>query len=148
MRKICPAAILAVLLLFPAGCGLVYQAGSSYRARKMSQELKLGATMPEVHNRWGEPDIRTYPDPHTEIWSYAVHANTSDLTATLLYTSAKEGDTGTFMDLKFIDGKLVSWQQAKHTMPPKEGPGFRAGFASPGVAGSNTTGGPPNLSHY
>jgi hypothetical protein len=148
MRKVFPAAASALLLLFAAGCGLVYQAGSGYRAHKMSKELKLGATMPEVHNRWGEPDIRTYPDPHTEIWSYAVHANSNDLAAKLLYTSAKEGDSGTFMDLKFVDGRLVSWRQTTHTMPPKEGPGFTASFANPGVGGGNATGAYPNMSHY
>jgi hypothetical protein len=90
--------------------------------------------MPEVHQVWGEPDIRTYVDPRTEIWSYAKHANRDDYTATLLYTSAKEGDSGTFVDLKFNDGKLVSWGEGQHTMPAKEGSGFSAGLsgASPG----------------
>ncbi len=129
-----------ILALLGAGCGLVYQAGAGYRAHKMSDELKIGQTMPEVRDRWGEPDIRSYPDGHTEIWSYAVHANTNDVTATFLYTSAKEGDTGSFLDLKFVDGRLASWRQAEHTMPSKEGAGFTAGLANPGIY--------PTSSHY
>ena len=120
-------AILPVLLVALAGCGLVYQGASTYRANKMEKTLVKGMTIPEVHEVWGEPDIRTYPDQHTELWSYAKHANASDVTATLLYTSAKEGDPGTFVDLKFVDGKLDSWGEAQHTMPAKEGSGFSVG---------------------
>lgn len=106
----------------------------------MAEELKAGQTMPEVHNKWGEPDLRTYAGARTEVWSYAVHANTNDVAATLLYTSAKEGDAGSFLDLKFVDGKLVAWREARHTMPPKEGSGFSAGMANPGFY--------PNAAHY
>ncbi len=133
-----PAVSLA--LVFWAGCGLVYQASSGYRAHKMSEELKAGQTMPEVRDKWGEPDLHTYPDSRTEVWSYAIHANTNDVTAMLLYTSTKEGDTGSFLDLRFTGGKLVSWGQARHTMPPKEGPGFSAGLANPGFY--------PDTAHY
>src|SRR5256885_17001261 len=111
------------LIVMCSGCGLFYQAGSGYRAHRMSEQLKVGQTIPEVHKNWGEPDIRAYPDSHKEIWSYAVHANSNDLTAQLLYTSAKAGDMGTFLDLTFIDGKLVSWNEAQHTMPAKESGG-------------------------
>jgi hypothetical protein len=133
MRTVGVSAVVLALLLF-AGCGVVYQAASGYRANKMEKSLQAGLTMPEVHQVWGEPDIRTYVDPHNEVWSYAKHANTDDYTATLLYTSAKEGDSGTFVDLKFSDGKLVSWDEGQHTMPAKEGAGFSAGLsgASPG----------------
>jgi hypothetical protein len=123
---------LAATVLAISGCGLIYQAGSHYRAHKMSEELKAGQTMSELHQKWGEPDLRAYPDQHTEIWSYAVHANSNDVAATLLYTSAKEGDAGTFLDLKLVDGKLVSWNEAKHTMPAKESSGFRAGMGTGG----------------
>jgi hypothetical protein len=127
MRKFASAALI-LLLTFPAGCGLVYQASSGYRANRMEQTLKAGMGMPEVHQMWGEPDIRNYVDQRTEIWSYAKHANTGDVTAAILYTSAKEGDKGSFLDLKFDDGKLVSWNEATHTMPAKQGGGFSAGF--------------------
>ena len=128
MRTVGAGATLLILFLC-AGCGLVYQVASGYRANKMEKALHPGLSMAEVHQVWGEPDIRTYPDPKTEIWSYAKHANSDDYTATLLYTSAKEGDAGTFVDLKFDNGKLSSWAEATHTMPAKEGSGFSAGFS-------------------
>jgi hypothetical protein len=117
-----------LMLTIPTGCGLFYQAASGYRANKMETNLKPGMGMPEVHQTYGEPDIRNFVDAHNEIWSYAKHANNSDVTAAVLYTSAKAGDQGTFIDLKFLDGKLVSWNEATHTMPAKEGAGFSAGF--------------------
>jgi hypothetical protein len=135
MRTIGVSALVLTVLLV-GGCGLVYQAASGYRANKMEQSLQAGQTMPEIHQVWGEPDIRTYLDHHTEIWSYAKHANRDDYTATLLYTSAKEGDAGTFVDLKFEDGKLVSWDEAQHTMPAKEGSGFSAGFSGAPTGGT------------
>ena len=60
----------------------------------MENTLKPGMTSLEVHRAFGEPDIRNYVNDRTEIWSYAKHANTGDVTAAVLYTSAKEGDTG------------------------------------------------------
>lgn len=128
--------VAAALLFMTTGCGLVYQVASGYRANKMEQALKAGQSMAEVHQIWGEPDIRTYPDSQTEIWSYAKHANSDDYTATLLYTSAKEGDAGTFVDLTFKDGKLASWSEAQHTMPAKEGSGFSAGFSGAPTGGT------------
>lgn len=124
------------MTLLLSGCGVVYQAASGHRASKMQKTLQPGYTMSDVHQMYGEPDIRTYPDQSTEIWSYAKHANTADPTALLLYTSAKQGDSGTFVDLKFADGKLVSWSEAQHTMPAKQGGGFNIG-----------TGGQP-IAHY
>lgn len=106
---------------------MVYQAASGHRASKMQKTLQPGYTMSDVHQMYGEPDIRTYADPSTEIWSYAKHANTADPTALLLYTSAKQGDSGSFLDLKFDDGKLVSWGEAQHTMPAKQSGGFNIG---------------------
>jgi hypothetical protein len=135
MRKFASAAMI-LLLAFPAGCGLFYQAASAYRADKMEKTLKSGMPMPQVHRVWGEPDIRNYVDQHTEIWSYAKHANTGDVAAAVLYTSAKEGDKGSFLDLKFDDGKLVSWNEANHTMPAKEGSGFSAGLGGAPQQGS------------
>ena len=137
------ASLARLLLLFgAAGCGLFYQAASGYRTNKMENTLKPGMSSLEVHNLWGEPDIRNYVNDHTSIWSYAKHANTGDVTAAVLYTSAKEGDKGTFLDLKFVDGKLVTWDEASHTMPAKQGSGFNVGFG--GVSNQGTSSG----THY
>ena len=129
----CLAALLACLVSL-AGCGLFYQAGTRIKAARMADNLQTGEPMVEVHNKYGEPDIRQYPSNNTEIWSYPSHTNTNDVTASLLYTSSKEGDTGMFLDLKFVDGKLVSWSEAQHTMPPKQGTTFGAGFGAPPVS--------------
>ncbi len=123
------------------GCGVVYQAGTRINAARMSDDLKVGETMPEVHNKWGEPDIREYPSANTEVWSYAYKPNSDDALAAVLYTSSKEGDKGTFLDLKFIGGKLVSWAEVSHTMPPKQRGGFNAGLSAPSIA-------PPAGAHY
>jgi len=135
MRKFALAAMLT-LLAFPAGCGLFYQAASGYRANKMENNLKVGMTSLEVHQMYGEPDIRNYVNDQVSIWSYAKHANTADVTAAVLYTSAKEGDKGTFLDLKFVDGKLVTWDEATHTMPAKQSSGFSAGFGGAPAGGA------------
>jgi hypothetical protein len=120
-----------ILLLLPTtlgGCGLFYQAASGYRANQLEKHLQAGMGMPEVHQTWGEPDIRNFVDAHTEVWSYAKHANSNDPTAAVLYTSAKAGDQGSFVDLKFIDGKLIAWNEATHTMPAKESGGIGLGL--------------------
>jgi len=135
MRKFASAALI-VLLAFPGGCGLFYQAASGYRANKMEKRLTPGMTSLEVHQQFGEPDIRNYVNEKTAIWSYAKHANSSDVVAQTLYTSAKEGDKGDFLDLKFEDGKLVSWNEAVHTMPAKQGGGFSAGFGGAAPQGT------------
>ena len=93
----------------------------------MSDSLQVGQTSPEVHHAWGEPDMRTYLPGDTEVWSYPYKPNSNDVTAALLYTSSKDGDKGTFLDLKFVGGKLVSWQEAEHTMPAKGHTGHRLG---------------------
>ena len=111
-----------------AGCGLFYQAASGYKVGKMEDSLKPGMSSLEIHQKWGEPELRNYVNQNTEVWSYAKHANTNDVTAAALYTSAKEGDQGTFLDLKFENGQLASWNEATHTMPKKEGASFTAGF--------------------
>jgi hypothetical protein len=126
MRKMAVVAIIAAFSML-AGCGLAYQAASGYRANKMAKSLYPGLAMADVHQMYGEPDIRAYPDQSSEIWSYAKHANTNDMTAAVLYTSAKEGDKGTFEDLKFVNGHLESWGEAQHTMPAKESSGFTIG---------------------
>ena len=46
------------------------------------------------------------------------------------YTAAKEGDTGQFLDLQFVDGKLASWSKQQHTMPAKHQT-FGIGFGAP-----------------
>lgn len=120
-------ATFAALILCLSGCGVVYQAASGHRASKMQKTLQPGYSMSDVHQMYGEPDIRSYSGQNTEIWSYAKHANSGDPTALLLYTSAKQGDSGSFLDLKFVDGKLVSWDEARHTMPAKESGGFNIG---------------------
>jgi len=83
---------------------LAYQAASEHRAAKMDEQLQPGMTFSQVVKQFGEPDIEKKPTDTTEIWSYAKHANSNDVTAEVFYTSAKEGDAGTFEDLKFVDG--------------------------------------------
>jgi hypothetical protein len=135
MRKFAGATLI-ILLAFPAGCGLFYQAASGYRANKMENNLKVGMTSLQVHQLYGEPDIRNYVNDKTEIWSYAKHANNTDVVAATLYTSAKEGDKGSFVDLTFNDGKLVTWDEGSHTMPAKQGGGFSAGIGGGAPQGS------------
>ena len=135
---------LFALAFLTAGCGLFYQAGSRVKASRISNDIKPGESMVEIHNQFGEPSLRTYTNDTTEIWSYADKPNSNDIAAALLYTSTKEGDKGTFLDLKFVDGKLVSWAEAEHTMPAKERSGFGAGINAPAITGvggaSNPTG--------
>jgi hypothetical protein len=140
-----PFAMLA-LLLAVAGCGVAYQAGTRIKATRMSDSLKVGEPSPEVHHSWGEPDLRDYLPGDTEVWSYAYKPNSNDITAALLYTSAKDGDKGTFLDLKFVGGKLVSWQEAEHTMPAKGHTGISMGIGGgPVGAGTQTQ---PGAVHY
>ncbi len=131
----------ALGLMLAGGCGLFYQAGTRVKASKMTEHLKVGESMVEIHKRYGEPDIHQFLPNDVEVWSYAYKPNSDDLTAALFYTSAKEGDKGTFVDLKFQQGKLVSWAEAEHTMPAKERSGFSAGLGAPAIA-------PPNGTHY
>lgn len=135
LRKLILFAFLAL-----AGCGLIYDAGARVKTHRMAKELKPGESSLEVHRDWGEPDLRTDINSHTEMWSYAAHPNTNDLTASVFYTSVKPGDSGKFLDLKFVDGKLVSWNEADHTAPAKAGSGFSYGVG-PG-------GGISNVTHY
>ena len=135
MRKFVHA-ILLLMVITAGGCGLFYQAASGYRANQMEKRLQPGMMMPEVHQMWGEPDIRNFVDAHTEVWSYAKHANNRDVTAAMLYTSAKEGDQGSFVDLKFIDGKLIAWDEATHTMPAKESGGIGLGLGGAPQSGT------------
>jgi hypothetical protein len=113
-----------------AGCGAAYQASTEIRSHRMMDSLKPGQTMPEVRQEYGQPDIIGDVDQNTEVWSYAKRANSNDVAATLLYTAAKEGDTGQFLDLRFVDGKLVSWSTQQHTMPAKH-QSFGIGFGMP-----------------
>ncbi len=134
--------IIAAIAAAPIyGCGLFYQAGARVKASRMTGNLKIGESMVEVHKKYGEPDIHTFLNDDVEVWSYASKPNSNDLTAALLYTQVKEGDRGTFIDLKFQGGKLVSWAEVQHTMPSKEGGGFSAGMGAPKLA-------PPGGNHY
>ncbi len=129
------------LMLAVGGCGVAYQASTELRTSRMEHDLKLGESSLDVHKQWGEPDLRQDLSNDTEVWSYAKRANSNDIAASLLYTNAKEGDRGHFLDLTFVDGKLASWKEADHTMPAKTGgPGF-----SFGVGPSATTG---SVTHY
>ena len=132
---------LMIFTLALAGCGLFYQAGTRLRAERIADSLKVGQSLLDTHQKWGEPDLRQYLANDVEVWSYAYKPNSNDVTAALLYTSTKEGDKGTFLDLKFVQGKLVSWSEAEHTMPSKERAGFGAGFVSPPIE-------PPAGAHY
>lgn len=134
------------VVLATAGCGVAYQAGTRIKAARMSDTLKEGETSPEVHHAWGEPDIRTYLPGDTEVWSYPYKPNNNDLTAALLYTSSKDGDAGTFLDLKFVGGKLVSWQEAQHTMPLKGHTGLGIGIGGGPIG--NGTQQAPGAVHY
>lgn len=141
IRTLASVAALAPLLAI-AGCGLFYQAGTRIKASHMADTLKQGESMVDVHKEWGEPDIREYPTQDSEVWSYPYKTNSNDIMAAVVYTTAKEGDKGTFLDLKFVDGRLVSWSEADHTMPPKEGAGLNYGFG--GVGGTQ----PSGTAHY
>ncbi|MGH7815346.1 MAG: hypothetical protein ACREQI_15240 [Candidatus Binataceae bacterium] len=138
-------AVLALALAL-SGCGVAYQAGTRLKASRMAGDLKPGMTSPEVHRQWGEPDIRQYLPGNVEIWSYPYKPNENDLTAMLLYSSAKEGDRGEFLDLKFAGGKLASWQEVEHTMPSKG-----TGHLGMGIGGGpigNGTQVQPGAVHY
>src|SRR5271156_3922401 len=132
-------ALLAMLALALAamGCGVAYQAGTRIKAARMSDSLEVGEPSPEVHHSWGEPDLREYLPGDTEVWSYPYKPNSNDIVAALLYTSSKDGDKGTFLDLKFVGGKLVSWQEAEHTLPAKGHTGLAVGINQPPI-GSGT----------
>ena len=131
---------LAIFAAIFSGCGLAYDASTHARAIRMLRSLKPGESSLEVHQNWGEPDMRQYVSRDQQVWSYAIQPNSNDVAATLLYTSVKPGDSGSFLDLKFIEGKLVSWNKAEHTMPAKQGTGFDFGVG-PG-------GGVSNIAHF
>jgi hypothetical protein len=84
--------------------------------------------------------LRKNLSTNTEVWSYVTRPNTNDIAATIFYTSTKAGDNSKFLDLKFVDSKLVSWSEAEHTVPAKQGSGFSYGLG-PG-------GGVSPISHY
>lgn len=129
-------ALAAALGAMVAACGAVYQAGTEYRALRMRDSLKVGESVHQVRERFGEPDIRRDVDQDTEVWSYAQRANTNDVAATVFYTAAKPGDRGQFLDLTFVGRKLQSWSEATHTVPSKQGGGFSYGIgASPAGGG-------------
>ncbi len=137
-RWLLDAVRVAVVLAF-GGCGVAYQASTEMRAVRMEHHLKVGESSADVHQSWGEPDLRQELSSKTEVWSYAKRANTNDIAASLLYTNAKEGDSGHFIDLTFVDGRLTSWQEASHTMPAKTGgPGFTFGAGPAATTGSVT----------
>jgi hypothetical protein len=133
----CASAIGAALAL--CGCGLVFQAGTRYREHRMLSELLPGETMTDVRQDWGEPDRIDRVSDDVEIWSYAAKPNTNDPVAFTVYTSAKGGDNGTFLDLKMVHGRLASWSEAEHTLPMSQSGGFGVGMR---------TGSPPNPTHF
>src|SRR5262245_59440673 len=109
---------LSALYAALAGCGAAYQASTEIRADRMMESLKAGQAMPEVRQEFGLPDITTHQDQNLEKWSYASRPNRNDIAAALLYAGA--GDSGQFVDLRFVYSKLVSWRKQEHTMPPKQ----------------------------
>ena len=136
----------AVAFFAVTGCGVAYQAGTRIKATRMADTLQVGQTSPQVHHSWGEPDLRTYLPGDTEVWSYPYKPNSNDVVAALMYTSSKDGDKGTFLDLKFVGGKLVSWQEAEHTMPAKGHTGIGLGVGGGPIGnGTQTT---PGAVHY
>jgi len=135
----------AVALLGFAGCGVAYQAGTRIKASHMADSIQVGESSSEIHARFGEPTIRDYQRDGDEVWSYPYKPNSNDIVAGLLYTSTKEGDKGTFLDLKFVGGKLVSWQEVEHTTPAKQRTGFGVGIGGGGIMGGPGSSG---TSHY
>jgi len=129
-------ATLPVVCALASGCGLFYHAGTRIRASYLTDSLKAGQSTVEVRNRWGEPDIRQYPDDRQQIWSYAYKPNSDDVLG-VFYTSAISGARGTFVDLEFIDNKLLTWREAEHVVPEKEGASLSYGIA--GSSGSQGT---------
>jgi hypothetical protein len=127
------ALVLTGCVLSLGGCGLAYQAGSRLKTSHMKNTLKPGETNAMVRKDWGEPDLRKDLGANTEIWSYARRPNSNDLAATMFYTSTKSGDESKFLDLKFTNGKLVSWSESERTMPAKQGAGFSYGFGPGGA---------------
>jgi hypothetical protein len=127
------AIILTTCLVSICGCGIAYQAGSRIKTSHMEDRLKPGESAIQVHNDWGEPDLRKDVGENAEIWSYARRPNNNDIAASLFYTSIKSGDEGKFLDLKFTNGKLVSWSEAERTVPAKQGAGFSYGFGPGGA---------------
>ncbi len=125
-RLLCSLAISAAV----AACGLVYQAHTELRTSQMLKSLEPGQSTLDVHDSWGEPDIRNYLDDRTQVWSYGERTNTNDVTAALLYTAPKEGDTGHFLDLRFVNGRLAAWSESDHVMPEKNTSGFSYGVGS------------------
>jgi outer membrane protein assembly factor BamE (lipoprotein component of BamABCDE complex) len=103
----------------------------------MTNWLQPGQTMTEVRDKFGEPDIRRDFGENGQVWSYAERANSNDVTATILYTSAKEGDTGKFIDVSFVNGKVTTWKQGEHTMPPKQGTSFGYSIGPPTPSGAS-----------
>jgi hypothetical protein len=146
LMAIVSAALIFAIAVAVAGCGVAYQAGTRIKATRMSDTLQVGQTSPQVHHSWGEPDLRTYLPGDTEVWSYPYKPNSNDVVAALMYTSSKDGDKGTFLDLKFVGGKLVSWQEAEHTMPAKGHTGIGLGVGGGPIGnGTQTT---PGAVHY
>ena len=122
--KYCVPAALIFTLAAICGCGAVYQAGTEVRAHHMLNSLEVGQSATDIHQKWGQPDMITDGSDGSQVWSYAERANSDDIAASLLYTSAKEGDAGTFVDLVMADGKLKSWTEAQHRLPQKKGTAF------------------------
>ncbi len=55
------------LALALGGCGVAYQASTEVRASRMQRDLKVGESAVDVHQKWGEPDLRSDADQDTEI---------------------------------------------------------------------------------
>lgn len=123
--------ICALLVSTLTGCGVLYGVGSHVKVSRMRDSLRPGLSTVDVAARWGDPDLVTNEGPTSQVWSYADQPNRDDPVAYVFYTSTREGDSGRFLDLKFVDGRLVSWQEAEHTMPSKEWPGFTIGIGGP-----------------
>jgi len=123
MKNILRSALVA-LAATALGCGALYQAGTRVRGHRMLGSLAAGQTAAEIRGQWGQPDIISDAANGGQVWSYAERPNSDDIAASLLYTSAKEGDKGTFIDLQMVAGKLQSWSEAEHRMPAKKGTAF------------------------
>jgi len=97
-------------------------------------QLKPGETTLQVHKEWGEPDLRK--DLGAEFGAMELRPGARTATTWRRRSSTPRpspANEGKFLDLKFIEGKLVSWSESERTMPAKQGAGFSYGLGPGGA---------------
>lgn len=89
------------------------------RAEDMLAHLRIGMTMAEVVERWGNPertDVRVTRQGEVQTWSY-IAAQTSEISATettttpggRVFTTTRTRPQRQFLRLEFRDGRLDRW---------------------------------------